>query len=237
MPGIRVIAVSSKSSVRRRLREALRRDPDLRLLGLASDNEAGAEMVTSLRPDVALWDLGYGTSVCGHDPLSTELLSAIGCTRVLLCGRALDQRQAVALLALGLWGAIPADSDDDRLISAIRSVSRGELWIERKVLSEAFQAMLRANTVQRHGDPHLSARENEIAASVSNGLTNKEIAKSLGISDKTVKTHVHRILHKLHLRNRVLLAMTEPKPAPPEWEAGIGNRLDQAQMPAYEWSA
>ena len=77
----------------------------------------------------------------------------------------------------------------------------------------------------------MSARESEIVECVSRGLTNKEIAKRLGISDTTVKTHVHRILHKLHLRNRVLLAMGGSGAAPTRANATSGTRINGEAQP------
>ena len=207
--GIRVIAISPKSTLRKRLREVLRRDRDLRLVGLASDDDDGAALVRSLQPHVALWDPGHEGLLCGNAPLPAAIRSVIALTRVLLCGHSIDPSHAVAVASLGFWGSIAADERDDLLINAIHSVSRGELWIGRKTLSQAFLELVHSHHPQRHDSAPLSVREDEVAICVSHGLTNKEIAKRLGISDKTVKTHIHRILNKRQLRNRVLLALSE----------------------------
>jgi DNA-binding NarL/FixJ family response regulator len=219
---ISVIAVSPKSAVRQRLRDVLRQAWDLRLVGLASDDDSGAELVKSLHPDVALWDPCVKVALHDGDALPAPLAYATERTRVLLCGSANDARHAVAAATLGFWGFIAADQNGGQLISAVRSVVRGELWIGRKTLSEAFLELMRVNSAQRHDSSSLSARENQIATYVSRGLTNKEIAKRLEISDTTVKTHVHRILQKLHLRNRVLLAMAETGTA-----AAMNTKVDQ----------
>jgi DNA-binding NarL/FixJ family response regulator len=118
----------------------------------------------------------------------------------------------VEALQQGAKGYMPKTATPDELIKAIRTTYAGELWVRRTLLTQVVERLLHQLQVQQGPlvvrRQTLTAREHEIVRRVQQGLTNKEIATQLGISDKTVKTHLSAIFLKLQLRWRVQLLRT-----------------------------
>ncbi len=139
---------------------------------------------------------------------------------VKLSGAALDQLNECCLLALrsSARGCVPKTSDEDRLVSAIRTVASGKIaagpWLE--ALVQAHKAP--APSFSQDGPNRISARELEIITLVARGLENKEIAEHLDIREQTVKNHLGRVMRKVGVRNRQELAVFAVKqhlvPAP-----------------------
>lgn len=111
-----------------------------------------------------------------------------------------DPKKALEVLSIGYRGYLHSSSSSAHLKGAVQAVLRGEIWAERHILSEAFK------TVQT---PHLTLREREVFSLVSQGLSNKEIAQRLGISENTVKGHVSHLLAKLEVKNRARAAFSQ----------------------------
>jgi DNA-binding NarL/FixJ family response regulator len=115
-------------------------------------------------------------------------------------------------LQQGAKGYLPKTATADELLKAIRRIDAGELWVRRAPLTQIVERWRRQVQAQ-HGPlavrrGTLTAREHDIVRGVQQGLTNKEIATQLGISDKTVKTHLSAISRKLQVRQRVHLLHT-----------------------------
>ncbi|MGH9481314.1 MAG: LuxR C-terminal-related transcriptional regulator [Terriglobales bacterium] len=118
--------------------------------------------------------------------------------RVLVLG---ESRPALAAraLRLGASGYLDWQSPLEVVVKAVRGVYAGELWAERKVALTLLRS--------RPGEGHLTTREQHVLGALSQGLRNKEIAALLGISETTVKSHLNRAYHKLHLSDRLQAAL------------------------------
>ncbi|WP_243093877.1 helix-turn-helix transcriptional regulator [Thermus thalpophilus] len=103
-----------------------------------------------------------------------------------------ENDQAPQTLKRGYRGYLYPDQGLDVLVKALKAVAQGEVWAERRKVAEALE----------EPPPHLTLREKEVAALAALGLSNKEIAKELGISEKTVKAHLTLVFQKLGIKRR-----------------------------------
>ncbi|MGH6802189.1 MAG: response regulator transcription factor [Methyloceanibacter sp.] len=133
-------------------------------------------------------------------------------TRVLVVCNQPDEAFLVGLLAHGARGCVDIDCPGEEFVHIAEAIIRGELWFGRPVMAKVLADLLgRADQRADRVAPaaaRLTARESEIVQHACRGLTNKEIARLLGVSDKTVKTHLQRIFEKRHIHHRVQLAPT-----------------------------
>ena len=194
-------------------------DVRIALLPHVRNETEALALVRDRHPDVALLDFGAFAETALV--LVDRIAATHPQTRSLLFAAAWTEQAIVRALQGGSCGCVQIDGRRSELLDAIEAVSRGEIWVSRRTLATAFRQLLRTST---RGDPaalqrRLSKREREIVDWMRHGMSNKEIARKLGISDMTVKTHVHNIFHKLEISGRVrLLGMPSPpvhEPAEP----------------------
>jgi DNA-binding NarL/FixJ family response regulator len=210
MPPITVLIAVEPALFRAGLRLVLAPQDDLQVIGEAADGPQGLRLVEALHPDLLLLDLQLPEA--GGLALLPQLQALSPRTSILLLAGWLDDALIVEALQHGAKGYLPKTATPDELLKAIRTISAGELWVRRVLLTQVVERWrhdlqaLRGPPVMRRGI--LTAREHEIVRGVQQGLTNKEIATQLGISDKTVKTHLSAIFRKLQVRRRVHLLRT-----------------------------
>jgi len=185
--------------------------------------DALVEGAAALRPDVLLLEhsgdesgIPLLTSVGRVSPLTHVLLLCDGCSRELI----------MEALESGASGCIFKSSPPAAIAQAVRAANRGELWFSRTVLLDALGGHPAGSTAAPASEGKLTPREHEIMHLISAGLSNKEIARQLAISDHTVKTHLHRVYVKLHRSGRYKALQAEST-------LGIDARaLARAVMPA-----
>ncbi|MEE1930647.1 response regulator transcription factor [Streptomyces sp. TRM 70351] len=200
---IRVLLVDDHQVVRRGLRTFLEVQDDIEVVGEAGDGATGVERAQELAPEVILLDVKMpGTD--GVEALR-RLRALDHPARVLVVTSFTEQRTAVPALRAGAAGYLYKDIDPDALAAAIRSVHAGHVLLE----SEVAAALLTQETApagpQREGG--LTEREREVLGLIADGRSNREIARALVLSEKTVKTHVSNILMKLDLADRTQAAL------------------------------
>ncbi|MEE1941505.1 response regulator transcription factor [Streptomyces sp. TRM 70361] len=200
---IRVLLVDDHQVVRRGLRTFLEVQDDIEVVGEAADGAEGVARAAELRPDVVLMDL----KMPGTD--GVEALRALRESqhpaRVLVVTSFTERRTVVPALRAGAAGYLHKDIDPDALAAAIRSVHAGHVLLEPEVAG----ALL---TQEGSGDgpgrgTTLTEREREVLGLIADGRSNREIARHLVLSEKTVKTHVSNILMKLDLADRTQAAL------------------------------
>ncbi|KRV49324.1 LuxR family transcriptional regulator [Wenjunlia vitaminophila] len=200
---IRVLVVDDHQVVRRGLRTFLEVQGDIEVVGEAGDGAQGVERATQLRPDVVLMDM----AMPGMDGI--EALRALrdrGSTaRVLVITSFTERRSVIPALRAGAMGYVYKDIDPEALASAIRSVHAGHVLLQPEV-AETLLSPDAPNGGQGRGGT-LTEREREVLALIANGRSNREIARALLLSEKTVKTHVSNILMKLDLADRTQAAL------------------------------
>lgn len=204
---IRVLIADDHPMVRQGLRVFLELEPDLEVVGEAADGAEAAALTAELKPDVVLLDL----VMPGTDGLTAlEMLAEQGLAdRALVVTSFGEYRSALPALRAGARGYISKDVDPSALATAVRAVAAGHVLLGPQV-AEALVAQAAASggvpTGQAQG-PQLTAREREVLQEIAAGRSNREIAKSLNLAEKTVKTHVSNILMKLGVADRTQAAL------------------------------
>ncbi|MGA9348658.1 MAG: response regulator transcription factor [Anaerolineae bacterium] len=201
---IRVLIVDDHAIVRKGIRALLEQVEQFEVVGEASDGQEAVTQAESLRPDVILMDL----VMPGMDGIeATRQITADQAeARILVLTSFAANDKVFPAIKAGALGYLLKDSEPEDLLAAIESVCRGEPSlspaIAQKVLLELRQPSDRPPTP----DP-LTDREVEVIQLVAKGLSNRDIAERLVVTEATVRAHVSNILSKLHLANRVQAAL------------------------------
>jgi NarL family two-component system response regulator LiaR len=201
---IRVLITDDHSIVRKGIRALLATEPDIEVVGEASDGAEAAAQAQALHPDVILMDLVM-PKVDGIEATRRILAQQPGMRILVLTSFAADDKVFPAIKA-GALGYLLKDSGPDELVQAIHQVHRGEPSLEpsiaRKVLLELSQPPKTPLTAEP-----LTEREVDVLRLVAQGRSNRDIADELVITEMTVRTHVSNILSKLHLASRTQAAL------------------------------
>ena len=200
---IRVLLVDDHQVVRRGLRTFLEVQDDIDVVGEAADGEEGIARAEELRPDIVLMDVKM-PGVDGIEALR-KLRDLGNPARVLVVTSFTEKRTVVPALRTGAAGYVYKDVDPDALASAIRSVHAGQVVLQPEV-ADALLSQDEAGGGQGRGGS-LTDREREVLGLIADGRSNREIARRLVLSEKTVKTHVSNILMKLDLADRTQAAL------------------------------
>jgi DNA-binding NarL/FixJ family response regulator len=179
--------------------------PDFDVVACCESGDAALESVRTARPDVVVLDLRMpGRN--GIDVLRAIAAEKLACRTVLLTAAITDD-DVLEAVRLGVNGIIMKESAPDMLVQCVRSVSRGEQWIEQEALARAFGRVLRREGASREVAKTLTPREIELVKMVAQGLRNRAIAERLQISEGTVKIHLHNVYEKLGIDGRLELAL------------------------------
>jgi DNA-binding NarL/FixJ family response regulator len=191
---ISVLIVDDHPVVRQGLRALLEVQDDMTVAGEAGDGPAAISLAESLRPDIVLLDL----KLPGMDGLAVlRPLRAAG-LRVLVLTSATEPSAAATAVRAGAAGVVYKDIDPAALVRAIRSVHDGNVLLA----PEAIGSLVRGSRADT-----LTAREREVLAGIADGKSNREIARLLRVSEKTVKAHVSAVLAKLGVQDRTQAAV------------------------------
>ena len=191
---ISVLIVDDHPVVRQGLRALLEVQDDIMVVGEAGDGPAAVSLATSLSPDIVLLDL----KLPGMDGVAVlRPLRAAG-LRVLVLTSATEPSAAAAAVRAGAAGVVYKDIDPAALVRAIRSVHDGNVLLA----PEAVGSLIRGSAANT-----LTPREREVLAAIAEGRSNREIARLLRVSEKTVKAHVSSVLAKLGVQDRTQAAV------------------------------
>ncbi len=198
---ISVLIVDDHPVVRRGLRVLLEVQDGIEVAGEAGDGATALALAAERSPDVILLDLKLpgldGITVLG------ELKARGSAARVLVLTSATEPASARAAVSSGAAGVLYKDVDPDALVRAIRSVHDGHLLLA----SEAAGTLVHPAGHARGGIDALTRREREVLAELARGRSNREIARALRVSEKTVKAHVSAVLAKLGVQDRTQAAL------------------------------
>ncbi|MFD5339643.1 response regulator [Streptomyces hawaiiensis] len=200
---IRVLLVDDHQVVRRGLRTFLEVQDDIEVVGEAADGAEGVDRAEELQPDVILMDV----KMPGMDGVNAlrRLRELDNRARVLVVTSFTEQRTVVPALRAGAAGYVYKDVDPDALAGAIRSVHAGHILLQPEVAGALLAQEETNSGTGRTGS--LTEREREVLCLIADGRSNREIARALVLSEKTVKTHVSNILMKLDLADRTQAAL------------------------------
>jgi len=202
---IRVLLVDDHEIVRVGLRTVLSQQHSILVVGEAATVAEAIRQAESLKPDVVLMDVrlpdGSGVDACRN------ILASFPGLRVIILTSYSDDDSVLAAVLAGAHGYVLKEIDSTSLISAIRTVAEGRSILDSAVTERAFQWLRGfAAGQEMPGVEKFSAQEEKVLALVAEGKTNKEIATSLNLSDKTVKNYLANVFQKLHITRRTQAA-------------------------------
>jgi DNA-binding NarL/FixJ family response regulator len=192
---IRIVLADDHSVVRQGLRLFLKFDPDLEVVGEASDGAEALQLAHELHPDVVLMDL----LMPGMDGITATaaIRREVPDTEVLALTSVLEDALVVGAVRAGAIGYLLKDTQAEALCQAIKAAAAGQVQLTPKAAARLMQA------VQTPEPPEaLTERETEVLHLLAQGYSNKQIARTLNNTEQTIKTHVSHILAKLGVQSR-----------------------------------
>ena len=202
-----VFLIDNRTIVRRGLRALLAVEADVDVVGEADGGLTALDQATALQPDVIMVGLAtVGGSIA--DFVAGLRESAPQARVFALTTKNSEPRLVCEAIQAGVRGCLPEETDAGELVAAIHVVARGRAVLAPCYLTELVNLVAQPPNGSAHSpDPQrLSTREQEVLKLVAQGKTNREIARTLFVSESTVRSHVHNVLAKLELTNRVQAA-------------------------------
>ncbi|HJR24242.1 MAG TPA: response regulator transcription factor [Acidimicrobiales bacterium] len=205
MDPIRVVICDDHALFRRGLSMVLEAEEGIEVVGEAEDGEAVVRTVEELAPDVVLMDVRM-PKLSGIEA-TRAIAEAAPSTRIVMLTVSDEEEDLYEAIKAGAAGYLLKEISIEEVAEAIRSVVSGQSLITpsmaSKLLAEFSNLSKKAEARQAVPTPQLTSRELEVLKLVAQGMSNKEIAAELYISENTVKNHVRNILEKLHLHSRM----------------------------------
>jgi DNA-binding NarL/FixJ family response regulator len=197
---IRVVLVDDHAVVRSGLTQLLDASGDIAVVGTAADGAEALDVVRETQPDVVLMDLQMPgvDGVSATRAIAEEQPSAA----VVVLTSFSDSERIVAALDAGALGYLLKDADPEDVLEGVRAVSRGESPIHPRAARQLLTARASGPT-----GPQLTPREAEVLGLVRAGLANKQIARRLGISERTVKAHLTSVFQRIGVADRTQAAV------------------------------
>ena len=199
---IRILIADDHSVVRQGLRMFLGLDPELEIIGEASDGAEAVKMAHALNPDVVLMDMLM--PVMGGIEATQTIRRELPDTEVIALTSVLDDGSVVGAVKAGAIGYLLKDTQADDLRRAIKAAAAGQVQLSPQA---AARLMREVRTPDPPSLSELTEREGDVLRLIAQGKANKEIAMDLVIGEKTVKTHVSNILMKLGVQSRTQAAL------------------------------
>ena len=201
MTDLSVVLVDDHAVVRRGLANLLSSASDIAVVGTAADGAEALTLVRETRPDVVLMDLQM-PGVDGVEATRTIVSEDLG-AQVLVLTSFSDSERIIAAIDAGAVGYLLKDADPDDVLEGVRAVARGESPLHPKAARE----LLLSRTTRQTEKPPLTPRESEVLRLVRLGLANKQIARRLGISERTVKAHLTSTFQRIGVVDRTQAAL------------------------------
>jgi DNA-binding NarL/FixJ family response regulator len=205
--GIRILLVDDHEVIRVGLRTVLSQDRGLAVTGEAATMSDAVRQAQKLKPDVILMDIrlpdGSGIDAC------REILADSPGMRVIFLTSYSDDDSVLAAVLAGAHGYVLKEINSAALIDAVHKVAGGQSILDPTVTARALTWLRGLNAGARgrvHGTERLSPQEERVVMLVAEGRTNKEIAATLELSDKTVKNYLANVFQKLHITRRAQAA-------------------------------
>ena len=192
---IRIVIADDHSVVRRGLRMFLKQDPELEVVGEATNGAEAVHLARLLLPDIVLMDLLM--PVMDGITATATIRSELPDTEVLALTSVLEDASVVGAVRAGAIGYLLKDTDAEALCRAIKAAGAGQVQLTPQAAARLMQVVSVPESPEA-----LTERETDVLRLLAQGQANKQIARSLNIAEKTVKVHVSNILSKLGVQSR-----------------------------------
>jgi two-component system response regulator DegU len=207
MNKIKILIADDHTMVRQGIKQLLELEHDFLVIAQAADGLEAIKLINMHHPDVILMDINM-PHLNGIQVIE-QLLSVNADLKIIMLTIHQDREYLIKTLQLGVKGYVLKDADSAVLIQAVRSVYIGQSYIQPNLSSELVKEFNRINSLEKEkkDENGLSIRELEVLNLIAQGKINKEIAKILFISEKTVKNHVSNIFRKIDVTDRTQAAI------------------------------
>lgn len=203
MSTINVLIADDHPIVRQGISQILELEDDIEVVGKATNGEEAVKMVCNLKPDVVLMDINMPIL---NGIQAMQRLKEEGCeSKVIVLTIHTEKEYLIKTVQLGALGYVLKDAESSILIEAIRKVHNGGTYIPSDLAAELIKGYGAA--LKKSEDNELTERELEVLKAIADGMSNKEIASALYISEKTVKNHISNIFRKLNISDRTQAAI------------------------------
>jgi DNA-binding NarL/FixJ family response regulator len=202
---IRVLIVDDHSVVRMGLRVFFDLQPDIEVVGEAADGSEGVAMARRLTPDVVLMDL-LMPNMDGITAIA-RIKAERPETEIVTMTSFIEEEKVTAALEAGASGYVLKDAEAEEVATAVRAAFAGEVHLDPAVARLLAQRMRAKKTGEGEPVEPLTDREKDVIRLLGQGMSNKEIAAELSITERTARTHVSNILGKLNLASRTQAAL------------------------------
>lgn len=202
---IKVLIADDHHVVRRGLVFFLKTQPEIEIIGEAKNGREAVEMMQTNQPDVVLMDLDM--PVMNGIEATRQIKASCPEVKIMILTSFSDQDHVIPAIEAGASGYQLKDIEPDILVQAIIQLMKGENQLHPKATSHLLTHLTNKNSTKRQPLEELTKRELEVLREIAKGKSNKEIASSLYITEKTVKTHVSNLLSKLELADRTQAAL------------------------------
>jgi DNA-binding NarL/FixJ family response regulator len=212
MDVITVLIADAHTLLRRTLRRFLAQQQNIRVVGEAANSRQALSRLEALQPHILL--LGMRMPKMEGLKVLPRIRAKSPRTKILLVADSFEEDFIASALQDGVHGYVLTTTSPTELAKVICTIHAGEFWVQRKLLTQVV-SNLRQRVDELEGSPSklldvLSDREHEVVIWAAHGMTNNEIATQLGISAKTVKTHLQNVYRKLNIRRRIQLSALSP---------------------------
>ncbi|MBI5304767.1 MAG: response regulator transcription factor [Chloroflexi bacterium] len=197
---IRILIADDHGVIRAGMRAVLEKESDFQIVGEAADGLDAQSLAVALKPDILLLDI----NMPGADgiQITRELTATVPQVRILI----LTLHEGVSMLreamTAGAAGYIVKKADDVEVVGAINTVMRGEMYVHPSMMQALVRDMSPRAEIAKPSMTVLTPRETEVLRLIARGQTNRQIAKTLTLSVRTVDTHRANLMNKLSARNR-----------------------------------
>jgi two-component system nitrate/nitrite response regulator NarL len=220
---IRILLVADVRFYGESLAQALTRDRRFAVLGTAASCDEALRPIVEHDTDIVLID----TSISGGIRAVNRMTEVAPATKVVALGVTENEEDILEWAGAGVAGYVSREASVEDLIDAVECVCRGELRCSAKLAATMFRriaSLINTSQDRQHISPfsRLTAREQEVASLIERGMSNKQIARCLGIGLATTKSHVHHILEKLNLHRRAEAAACMQRAGGAAQHPGVG---------------
>ncbi len=205
MSTIKVIIAEDHSMIREGLKQLLELEPDIKVVAGYPDGKLLVDNYLEVKPDVVLMDINMPI-LNGLEALE-KIKILDSSAKVIFLTIHHDREYLLKALELGALGYILKDADSKVLIESVRSVYEGQTYIQPCMTNELVNEYKRIKNGNDDPRSLLTSRETDVLKLLTKGMLNKEIAKELTISEKTVKNHISNIFRKLGVQDRTQAAV------------------------------